>query len=109
MQTFSIVAGALKLSYALGRRSHQAVAEWGLSGYFRTPSLDRFTVWNCGSPSSSYHTIAASGEKRGEANVDCETVDFAYIAVSSHLLESGYDIRTEPELLGDKAVSATMI
>ena len=103
---------AVVLPFALARKYPKAPEGWIWQFVFPSAriSLDpltRTTVRHHASPSSLQKAVArAAQESHIGKRISCHTFRHSF---ATHLLESGYDIRTVQDLLGHKDLKTTMI
>jgi integron integrase len=104
--------GAVHLPFALARKYPSAPKEWGWQYVFPSATL---SVDPRSGQRGRHHVAdqafqrALKNAVRGSGIVKAATPHTLRHSFATHLLQSGYDIRTVQELLGHKDVQTTMI
>ncbi len=111
-QALNLGYGAVTLPFALARKYPNADRQWIWQFIFpastrckdpRSGAIVRFHLHESGLQKAVKRAVREAGIQK---RVGCHTFRHSF---ATHLLESGYDIRTIQELLGHKDVKTTMI
>ncbi len=104
--------GRVHLPYALDRKYPSAAGEWGWQYVFPAPTVSqdprsgerrRHHLHERGIQRAFHAAVRTAGIVKAAT---CHTLRHSF---ATHLLMSGYDIRTVQEILGHKSVQTTMI